>query len=329
MNKLLKVFCAIVLLQTSCKTDVELLAPYKETMVVYGLLDPSDSVQYLRINKAFLGQGDAYSFAQNPDSINYKDTLEVVLERYKNNNKIGTINLVRFEGPPLDSGIFASQPNILYKTVGSDSIYQDSEYKLTINHKETGLVATSQTNVVGKITNLINPSTVGSLDIVSTNNPFVAKWTAGANSKIYDLTLRFHYFEIEKSTGVIEPKSFDWFVSTSIVQSSTNIISMAIPSTTFYQTIRKNIEPNSNVNRRLVGIDFIYTGGTEEFYTYYQVNKPSSGIVQSIPTYTNIEGGVGIFASSYTQILPGRTLNSASFDSLFVGQYTGDLGFIP
>lgn len=328
MNKLLKVFCAIVLLQTSCKTDVDLLAPYKETMVVYGLLDPSDSVHYMRINRAFLGEGNAYTYAQNPDSINYRDTLDVKLERYKNDIKIGTIDLIRIEGPSLDSGIFASQPNILYKTIGNDSIYQDSEYKLVATHTQTGLVVTSQCKIVGRITNFMNPSSVGSLDIVNPNG-FVAKWTAGINAKVYDLTLHFKYFERDKLTGDLESKSFDWLVSTAITQGSTNIIAMSIPASLFYQTIRKNIQPNSAVERRLDGIDFIYTGGTEEFYTYYQVNKPSSGVVQTIPTYTNIDGGVGIFTSAYTQILKDRILNSDSFDSLFVGQYTGSLGFIP
>ena len=122
MNKLLISFCVLILAFSSCKTDVDLIAPYEEIMVVYGVLNPADSVQYIRINKAFLGEGNAYQFAQVPDSFQYGDILDVKLERYKNNNMIGTINLERFEGSALDTGIFASSPNYLYRTYGSDSI---------------------------------------------------------------------------------------------------------------------------------------------------------------------------------------------------------------
>jgi len=66
------IFLLPVLFINSCKTDFDIIAPYKETTVVYGLLDPDTSVQYIKINKAFLGEGDALVMAQQMDSTNYK-----------------------------------------------------------------------------------------------------------------------------------------------------------------------------------------------------------------------------------------------------------------
>ncbi len=332
MNKLLKVFCAIVLLQSSCKTDIDLLAPYKETMVIYGLLDPSDSVQVLRINRAFLGEGDAYTFAQVPDSFNYRDILDVKLERYnKDSVKTGTITLERFEGPPLSSGIFATQPNILYRTTGADSIYQDDggEYKMIVYNRESGLTTVSRTEVVNKISLFESPSSGGSVDLVG--NPFVIKWNAGNNAKFYDVYIRFHYREIEKAnTSNIQDKTVEWQVGTAVdnINSSSNpLLTIPLSKESFYGSVRRSINPDNAVDRYFLGMDFLYYGGTSDLYTYIQVNKPPTGIVQSIPDFSNIEDGVGIFSSRFSQILKSKQLSPASKDTLANGYLTGDLGF--
>ncbi|MEO0900101.1 MAG: hypothetical protein AAFY71_27040 [Bacteroidota bacterium] len=49
----------------SCSTEVDLNAPQKDIWVVYGVLDQSDSVQYIRISRGFLIEGDALEFARN------------------------------------------------------------------------------------------------------------------------------------------------------------------------------------------------------------------------------------------------------------------------
>ena len=47
----------IVAIFNSCKNDLDALAPYKESIAVYGLIDPADSVNYIRVNRVFLGSG--------------------------------------------------------------------------------------------------------------------------------------------------------------------------------------------------------------------------------------------------------------------------------
>ncbi len=47
----------------ACSTDLDLGANYEETTIVFGLLNPNDSIQYLKINKGYFTQnGDAVSF---------------------------------------------------------------------------------------------------------------------------------------------------------------------------------------------------------------------------------------------------------------------------
>ena len=52
----------------ACEEDFDITASYKDVTVVYGLLDLGDDTTYLRINKAFLGDGNALLMAQVEDS---------------------------------------------------------------------------------------------------------------------------------------------------------------------------------------------------------------------------------------------------------------------
>ena len=76
-----------------------------------------------------------------------------------------------------------------------------------------------------------------------------------------------------------------------------------------------------------VSLDFEFDLGSEDFYTYQQVNKPSSGLSQTKPVFTNVVNGKGLFTSSYKQVLLDKILDDRSIDSLSDGQYTKTLGF--
>jgi hypothetical protein len=67
---LLLIFTAFLIF-TSCETDFDVNADWKETTVVYGLLDQSIDTQSVIIYKAFLGNESAYVLAQEADSIYY------------------------------------------------------------------------------------------------------------------------------------------------------------------------------------------------------------------------------------------------------------------
>ena len=66
---------AVVLGFNACSTDVDLYADYKDTPIIYGLLDASVDTNYIRINRAFSGSNenhiDATEVALIEDSCNY------------------------------------------------------------------------------------------------------------------------------------------------------------------------------------------------------------------------------------------------------------------
>ena len=54
MKKILFLLSTILLF--SCETEFEINADWQELMVVHGILDQSQGEQFVRINKAFLGE---------------------------------------------------------------------------------------------------------------------------------------------------------------------------------------------------------------------------------------------------------------------------------
>ena len=56
---------------TSCETDIDVTAEWKDITVAYGILNQNDTAHYLKINKAFLGDGNSLVYAQNADSSSY------------------------------------------------------------------------------------------------------------------------------------------------------------------------------------------------------------------------------------------------------------------
>lgn len=74
---------ALILLFNACKTDFDATSDYKEIAIVYGVLNQKDNVHYLRVNKAFLGQGNAVIYSQIPDSSSYGNDIEVFINELK------------------------------------------------------------------------------------------------------------------------------------------------------------------------------------------------------------------------------------------------------
>ena len=90
MKKITLLFILIISLVTSCETDFDLNSEWEEVMIVFGLLDQSQDKQYIRINKAFLGEESVSVMASVADSLNYDPSdLEVKIQRLSFDPYIG------------------------------------------------------------------------------------------------------------------------------------------------------------------------------------------------------------------------------------------------
>lgn len=313
----------------SCNNDLDILAPYKETCVVYGLINAADSAQFIRINRAFLGEQDAYVMAQHPDSFNYADILDVTFERWENGFKKDSYLLERDSSHILEQGIFANTPNILYKTPAGKLILENSDYKLIIHNRVTGQTTSSESVALNNIDVTVPIVFPGSTITVPLYNtvPYTVKFHTNNEAVVYNVTIKFNYTEFpnnDPSNYVY--KTVDW--SLGDLSNSSPTIDVELPGDDLFELLGSSIPVDNSVNRRFASLTFVFTSAAADFYTYMQVNQPPSGLVQSIPDYTNIVNGKGVFSSRYIKRIEGGNLDFKSLDSLKNGRFTQKLRFI-
>jgi len=324
------------LLLGACSTDFELNGDWKETMVVYGLLDQSQPKQYIKINKAFLGEGNAFEYAQVKDSVQFANALTVTLRRIKNGNEIASYNLTQDNSIPKDPGTFysGSQGNAIYSFVstGSTALNDDSQYKLIIRNSETGTEVTAQTSLVKDFGNLVSPSagaTVASLIGSSDNYRYALKFNSAPNARIYQVVLRLNYVDLTTTGNVND--SIDWIFTPKETDDldGGQELDFGFKGQDYMRFLGSSLSDYSGLICRIPGnLKIVVISAADELSTFINVNKPSTSIVQEKPEYTNITNGLGIFSARYYKTPFNRPLASQTKDTLSKGRYTHCLKFL-
>ncbi len=309
-------FAAILVWLASCSTDVDIYDDYKDTTIVYGILDPAADTNWIKITKAFLGPGNAMTFAQNADSNNYNHKLDARLIASKPNSE----NII-----PLDTitildkspGDFYAPDQLMYYTTAS--IDRNATYTLEIARGNE--VVRAETKIVKNFyiaqpTNRINfhLSAGGTI-----------RWVSAENGKRYQVRLVFHYRELRPGNTDTLDYTLVWPLG---VQLSTGLnggetLEASFLGEDFYTRLINQLDDVLNVQRWAGPVDVVINTAAADLNTYIEVNEPSNSIIQEVPDFTNVENGVGVFSSRYVNTK--RLLLSVGSELKLVEEY--DLGF--
>jgi hypothetical protein len=306
----------------SCHNKLEILAPYKESVVVYGLLNQGATAHYLRIQRVFLGEGNALVMAQNQDSVYFKPgDLKVTLQRIKNGAQVPVDNtgsimeiVLTEDYIQIQTGVF--NPNqLLYKT--KHTLYEDSQYKLIIHNNKSGKEFTSQCALIGDFKSQLtygsqysvltsNPGTqIQTVNIVPNGNgSVVCRFGSPVNAAVCGLKLRFFYTEFGNS-GSGTPKSVDIDLGYQYIASfgGGQTITLDYSGGSMKNRLVDAIGIDPAVNHRTAdSVHFLLNAGGYDVSLYNQVNS-STSLSQDKPNYSNITDGVGIFSSRKEYVL--------------------------
>lgn len=325
-----------VLFYPSCSNDIDLVDEWEDIPIVYGLLSPSQSVNYIRVEKAFLdNEQSAFTIAQNPDSLYYDDiTVQV-------SGAGVAYDLVRvdgnLEGFPREEGIFANAPNYLYKLdlPAGQSLEDGQLYSLKINRGDDLPLVTAQAEMVDSI--LIrepNPDPLDEDPIRWVDAGLKVEWRTEATAKIFDVWVYMHIEEEDLSdpanTRIV---TLDWKIEENLIQdvAGNGIVRMdtRLTKLDLFNYLANNLESNPNIIRRIVSFDLEVIGGGEGLADYISTGNANSGITstQVIPTFTNLSEGRGIFSSKNSTFQEGYTINSVTIDSMRNNNITKNLNF--
>jgi hypothetical protein len=348
MKKSIYLFIAFAALFASCETEVDLNAPYKNTTVIFGLLDPDyngDNVisvqdtQWIKINRTFLGEGNNNDYAAVRDSSEYSDDdfQRKVVERIVDGDVVEEYELISTTVSNRQmNGIFYGPEQTMYYFVPSaPGLDQNSEYRIVLEFTD-GREVTALTKVVSYSSFswltpqqnatfiLASLSTSGGYNYTS---EVAIRWNAATNANVYDARLRFHFTEeVFASTDwtvppiSVTPKFLDYYLGSISEEEITSgqMLKLTFDGEAFFSFLQNNLVADQRI-RRVIGtydtqqqrtecFDVMLTMGNNDLKSYIEVNSPSTGVAQERPIYTNVSNGIGLFASRGTRNLIGLPL---------------------
>jgi len=269
----------------SCKTDFDVIADYKEVAIVYGLLNQNDTIHYLRINKAFLGEGNALVYARIPDSSSYGANIDVILiettpSGLKKEIVFDTVTLCNKEK---GDSVFYYPCQLFYRA--NTILNPDNTYDLKITNKKTGNIVTAKTNLIGNF-NFTEPSASSKFLSLkrSITTPHTIAWVNAKNGKRYQLVIHFNYQECT-GPGDTTLHHIDWILPSvfSDKLDGNGESELVFLNEDFYKLCEKSI-PYSDAaledavrSRYSANCDLEMSVIGEEFSTYLDVNSHRSG----------------------------------------------------
>jgi len=338
-NSLLFLILFGVFAQLGCDNELDVNADWKEVPVVFGILDPNEPFNYVRVQKAFLGnEGDAFKWAKESDSLRLQN-IAVKLIEIENGLTRREIPLELVNGDtiglPKDSGIFANTPNYLYRC--SEPIQPSRlgviwSYRLIIHNENTGQIYSALSNIPGSVHvfapfNGADPK----VNFKTDESKMVVSYREGYQVKMYDFEARFRYIEYhidDPTNRKLDSINWNMFshkkTASLTAQRSKNI---QVRGATLFELLNVKLEANPKIIREAVDMGFFFHGGGQELFTYIEVNEPSIGIVQKKPEYTNIEGGLGIFSGSHTSGFKHVGIADEMLNTLKTSELTAALNF--
>lgn len=349
---------------SSCNEEVNLSGDFKETAVVYGLLDHADSLHFIKITRAFIGPGNALEIAQIPDS-SYFDQVDVTVSEYLGGalQRTWLLEDTIVTNKDVDGAFYAPEQKVYYfKTL--PTITSSMGVPGTVQTSSNPLLTSLKPGCTYKMKAVINNGAfevngetelVNGLTTSASSQNFIFKFAddpseyistgvgVGSTGNAYIVNAQLDVFFNEHIGNNFTIKSFNWQLGENDVLPSTSTTFTALGKT-FYELMERNVTDNPAIDKRTFnGISVTITGGAEDLYNYMVVNKPTSSLAQSKPTFTNLsvtenKRVVGIFSSRQTlkvfkpfYVSPAqayiRAIDKKSTRELCIGPITGPLLF--
>lgn len=314
----------------ACKNDIDILDNYEEKIVCYGILNPKDTAHYIRIEKVFLGEGNALVMAQNQDSVQLRpEDMEVRITRMLNGNEMSFWILEPDSSIPRDPGIFLSPHQLVYR--GAFPVLTDgSTYLLTVTNLRTGFQARSETKVVRDVALTSPASTMQPLNFENATT-MGFHFTSPRFGKAYLLTVRFFYDEqFIYDTTQVSTKYVDWVIgeTESLRDDGGEFLLINVRRDNFLRVLANNIEEDPLVRRISKTVSIIFTSASEDMVLYMRVQEANNNSSADLPIFSNIENGLGLFTTRNTTTIPNFRLDQDTQYELMTNELVQDLNFV-
>jgi len=338
MKKLLLLLPFAALLIQACSNDFDLVTDWKEVPVVYAIITPKNSANYIRVEKAFLDPvTSAVQIAQIADSLYYpENAIAVFLEEVGTSNKLALTRVDgNLEGIVREGGIFATQPNWLYKT--AEPILPEKTYRLRIIRNDGQPDITAQTTIPGDFPITIpSPAQTPPIRIGFQRDKSTAlSWRSDENGVYFNVHFHIRYSEYALNGSFIRRDTLDWTAVPNIRRTDIKVTDKyykcdaSLSTTSFFNFLVANIPVAQDRFRKFDGIDMFFEGGGKEIERYLETATANSGVTgaELVSSYSNISEGFGIFTGKNTKTFPNIHVTTGTVDEMNKQSPERDLNF--
>ena len=316
------IFTLFIAVFTSCSTDVEMYAEYKDVPIIYAMLDSRADTNYVKITRAFCGTNDnpidANEVALIYDSSNYPGKLDARIYElkysyggtYEYTGRMFELDTMTIHDK-LEGVFYAPEQMVYYTTEPFNANTESAKYRYRlVMVKPDGDTLTASTSMVGDEEFSIMTNGVG-FQMAPTNDLGRIFFRADGTAALYEVAMQFNYREqfaghemkrkhIRRAFGT---RTLDQFIYTAgnsyYLEYSQNWLFNTLALAIGGDTI---VDPeHPNVVRYVDDFVISISAAGEDLYYYYTTNQAQlDSPVGFVSVYSNINGGYGLFSSRTT-----------------------------
>lgn len=298
----------------SCSTKVDLYSDFKDTTIVYGVLDIAQDTNFIKITRAFSGSNDAafdvFQITQIADSLNYPGRLDarfVELRNVQGNSYAPTGREIILDTITLHNkqeGAFYAPNQKMYYTTDHFRVNNGAEkYRYRLSVRKATDTVTCEIGLLGGSSFQIQS------DIVFFRSENTSKtrklyFTLDDNEAIYQVNMKFYFKEVHGGQDTVLRDAI-WTLG------AFSRTDMGYENGSYFVTYSENAlftVLSEAIGNDIYDVERFYDSFVisilaygKELYYYAYMNQPSNGFSQSMVdySYTNISGGCGVLSSQF------------------------------
>jgi len=288
----------------SCESDIDLIYESKGKPIVYCLLNPRDSIQYLRISRSFIIRGNPAGQIFPADSLILDEDFYAYLE-YEAPD--GSRDIRYFELTDInrrDSGLFPSDGLLVFQT--NFPVEGGKEYGLYIRFPNIPKIVAGAITVVNPI-EIMDPDPLPGREITFLEEQgYMIRWTKSVKFAVYQPVIRFIFLEGDKNFQVLH--EIDMSQPFIYGDNENAILANYLNGAGFVKDLTTYLSPpDSGLRRKIIGFDLLMTTGGPELSVFTRSGNNAINSFTSLYEYSNLDGAAGIFSSrTFTGVYNNR-----------------------
>jgi len=312
-----------VLIVSSCSNEIEVNVAGDPVPVVYCLLNPDVSDQYIRLGRSYLTDPLKPDEPPLTDSTVWNMPVVVYVEEWQDGVPVNTFRFDPVTAPAKDSGYFPADNLRLYKAGFIPK--RLTEYHVYVHFPDDYRIVTGITEIPDRPI-VYDPLEMPGRKInLQTGVQYTLRWAPGEGRGIFQGQFEFVYAEEVGDVSSLNQViiKLDPILALGEPIEITDIIS----GNRFLADMASQVPFREGAQRKVVNVRFGLLKGGEELALQVSPDLQQTTLSGSLNEYTNLVNGIGLFSSVQQVSVNNLVLSNTTLNELAHSDLTQNLGF--